>query len=220
MVLSLRDLCALGALAACMVGITPAVADETSCEQAAALAEQRLDIPRGLLAAIGHVESGNRPLAVNVNGLSVPFERPALAADAVKGMLQSGAFGARPRVDVGCFQINLGWHGAVFATIEMAFDPVMNGLAAAAYLRQLRGETGSWRGAVARYHAASSEGVRYAQDVFRFYERRLASSVITPHPSGIGAPKGWIAKMSAHGITVFEPASNPSSVRKALRTVG
>lgn len=179
---------------------TSAWAADMSCEQAASVVERTLDIPEGLLAAIARVESGNHPFAVNVNGLAVQFARRSLATDAVRTMLESGAMGQRPRVDVGCFQINLGWHPHAFSSVEDGFNPLSNGLAAGLLLRQLHLETHDWRKAVARYHAASQEGVRYAQTVFQRYERNDPSVTF---PESVHA--GWVKTASSYGITVYEP---------------
>src|SRR5690606_33844211 len=54
--------------------------------------------------------------------------------------------------DVGCMQINLQYHGRVFEDVEVALDPVHNVAYAAAWLKHLRGELGSWAHAVGRYH--------------------------------------------------------------------
>ncbi|NHN88605.1 transglycosylase SLT domain-containing protein [Acetobacter conturbans] len=185
-----------------------------SCEQAATIVERSLDIPAGLLAAIARVESNNHPLAVNVNGVAVPFSRQELAVDAVQTMLKSGAFGPRPHVDVGCFQVNLGWHSTAFASVEDSFDPLSNGLAAGFFLRQLHGAKGNWRDAVARYHAASREGDRYATHVFHKLEGGSGSE-----PAGVvraesvspaaGNGRDWVKTASGYGITVFEPVAKP-----------
>ncbi|MCH4090057.1 transglycosylase SLT domain-containing protein [Acetobacter sp.] len=185
---------------------------DMSCDRAAALVENSLDIPQGLLVAIARVESNNQPLAVNVNGLSVSFSRQDLAVDAVKTMLKSGAFGSRPHVDIGCFQINLGWHSDAFPSIEAGFDPVTNGLAAGLFLRNIHARTGSWHEAVARYHAASQAGSRYAEAVFRKYEGRSGQRATGYYtsPEGEVPPlqhdgRSWVKTASAYGITVFEP---------------
>ncbi|NHO33439.1 transglycosylase SLT domain-containing protein [Acetobacter fallax] len=199
----------------------PTMAAPMSCEQAATIVEHALDLPQGLLAIIGRVESGNHPLAVDVSGTPIQFARLDLAVDAVETMLHSGAFGARPHLDVGCFQINLGWHPDAFASVESSFDPLINGVAAGQLLRRLHVMTGDWHKAVARYHAASQEGARYASHVFRNYEalpkiQQSPIPVATLDPVSQSAPKTawrryagqlWIATATGHGITVFEPSS-------------
>lgn len=188
-------------------------ASDISCDKAASLVEHSLDIPQGLLVAIARVESNNRPLAVNVNGLTISFSRPELAVDAVRTMLKSHAFGPRPRVDIGCFQINLGWHSDAFPSIEAGFDPVTNGLAAGLFLREIHAKTGNWHEAVARYHTLLSQGGnRYAQAVFRKYEGssgQNATGYYTPSEGETSQlqhdGRNWVKTASGYGITVFEP---------------
>ncbi len=196
-----------------------------TCERAAAIVEHALDIPQGLLAAIGHVESGNHPLAVDVGGTPILFARVDFAVDAVQAMLHSGAFGARPRVDVGCFQINLGWHPKTFPSVESGFDPLINAAAAGQFLRSLHAVTGNWRSAVARYHAASEEGTRYASDVFRTYENlpgvlpvRIPGAGPMTRPERMAARRRyagqlWAAAASGYGLTVFEPVADLPGTR-------
>ena len=182
-----------------------AASADMSCEKAAAIVERSLDIPQGLLAAISRIESNNYPLAVNVNGLGVRFSRPEFAADAVQTMIHSGVMGARPKVDVGCFQINLGWHPEAFSSVEQSFDPLSNGLAAGLFLRKLHAETGDWQRAVARYHAASKEGDHYAASVFRKVEEGMGLLSSGDGQKSFANHEDWIKTVSAYGITVFEP---------------
>lgn len=72
-----------------------------------------------------------------------------------------------PRIlDVGCLQINLGYHPAAFRSLDEAFDPAANAAYAAHFLRGLRDETGSWPKAVAAYHSRRPvEGQRYLTQV-------------------------------------------------------
>lgn len=201
---------------ACLVlGLSVSAAQATqdmSCDEAASLVENSLDIPQGLLVAIARVESDNQPFAVNVNGLTVSFSRQDLAVDAVKTMLRSHAFGSRPHVDIGCFQINLGWHSDAFPSIEVGFDPVTNGLAAGLFLREIHAKTGNWHEAVARYHTASQAGARYAEAVFRKYEGRSGQKATGYYASPEGEAavlqhegRSWVKTASAYGVTVFEP---------------
>lgn len=200
-------------MACVAMGFSPGkaqAAPDMSCDRAASLVENSLDIPQGLLIAIARVESNNQPFAVNVNGLTVSFSRQELAVDAVKTMLKSGAFGRRPHVDIGCFQINLGWHSDAFPSIEAGFDPVTNGLAAGLFLREIHAKTGNWHDAVARYHAASQAGTRYAEAVFRKYEGHSGQKATGYYPAPEASllehdGRSWVKTASAYGITVFEP---------------
>ena len=69
-------------------------------------------------------------------------------------------------IDVGCFQMNLFYHPAAFASLEDAFDPVSNARAAAGFLRALQAAALGWPQAVGRYHSADpAQGIPYARSV-------------------------------------------------------
>ena len=72
--------------------------------------------------------------------------------------------------DVGCFQINLRWHGAAFASLEDAFDPDANAAYAARFLTELYQSEGSWPGAVAAYHSRTPDkAAGYLQKIERVW---------------------------------------------------
>jgi Transglycosylase SLT domain len=134
--------------------------DWTVCDRAAEVTEQRFGLPSGLLASIGLVESGRPdpqrqqvpwPWTVQAEGTGRFLPDAATAADAVADLQRRGV----TSIDVGCFQVNLYWHKGAFATLAEAFDPYANAAAAASFLLSLRGQSGSWDGAVAAYHSAT-----------------------------------------------------------------
>lgn len=135
------------------------LADNADCSGAIATAERSGDIPAGLLAAIGHVESGRPnpisgavqpwPWTIDVGGAGHFFATKAEAVTATQD-LQAHGVGS---IDVGCMQVNLAYHPAAFTTLAEAFDPLANALYAARFLRVLFGQTGDWRAAVAAYHS-------------------------------------------------------------------
>lgn len=191
-------------------------ASPLGCGEAADIVERSLDIPQGLLAAIAKVESGGNPFAVNVNGRALRFPSEAMASEAARVMSNPSAPGVRPKIDIGCFQIDLAWHPDAFVSVRAGFDPVINGIAAGLFLRRLHLLTGDWREAVARYHAASSEGARYALDVFRVYEgqgdphrtageRRGTEFAVVPQ-AGRSQRRRWISCLRGSGVTIFVPA--------------
>ncbi|WP_243429646.1 transglycosylase SLT domain-containing protein [Acetobacter sacchari] len=195
-------------------------ASPLGCGEAADIVERSLDIPQGLLRAIATVESDGDPLAVNVNGRALRFPNEAMASEAARVMSAPSALGARPKVDIGCFQIDLAWHPDAFANVRAGFDPVINGIAAGLFLRRLHALTGDWREAVARYHAASREGGRYALDVFRVYEgqgepRRADGAhygkdiAVVPQASR-SHRRGWVSCLRGSGVTIFVPAKRGS----------
>ncbi|GLS85197.1 hypothetical protein GCM10010873_01700 [Cypionkella aquatica] len=59
--------------------------------------------------------------------------------------------------DVGCFQINMHWHGKNFDSTEAMFDPEINARYAAEFLTELFVSEGGWPQAVAAYHSRSPE---------------------------------------------------------------
>ena len=123
------------------------------CGLAAQRAEQQAGLPPGLLQAIGEVESGGWPWAVGEAGAGRTFAAPA---DAIAWVQQRQAAGARS-IDVGCFQVNLMYHPAAFASLAEAFDPDSNARAAAAYLLALHARLPAWADVAAAYHSQTPD---------------------------------------------------------------
>jgi hypothetical protein len=155
-------LCA-GAIALA-VGLTgPANALETHeiCAQAIDQVETDASLPRELMTAISHVESGRWdarrealfawPWAVT-NGPDGQYFPTKGAAIAHVQKLQ--AKGIR-NIDVGCMQINLRYHPDAFADLDTALDPVANADYAAKLLQGLFDANKSWGEAIRRYHSAN-----------------------------------------------------------------
>ena len=103
----------------------------TDCEYLAAVAEEKKDLPAGLLSSISNVEAGRIignnpkrgwPWTVNHAGEGLFFENKFEAIKYVERYLKLGDV----NMDVGCMQISLKWHSDNFATLEQAFDPVVN----------------------------------------------------------------------------------------------
>jgi hypothetical protein len=134
---------------------------QEACAAAGSAAEQSAALPANLLLSIGMVESGRAdpltgqvqpwPWTVNADGAGHFF---ASKPDAVAFARLAESSGARD-VDVGCFQISLQHHPNAFASLDEAFDPAANANAAAAFLNQLKAQTGSWNAAIAAYHSAA-----------------------------------------------------------------
>ena len=134
-----------------------------SCSNAAAHAEQNLMLPAGLLNSIGLVETGNQPWSVNVDGVGHSFSSAGDAVNFVRSVSLSGAH----YVDVGCFQIDLLYHPDAFTSLESAFDPVSNAMAAGRFLLSLNQTTSSWFQAVGRFHSSIPLlAVSYARRVY------------------------------------------------------
>jgi len=91
--------------------------------------------------------------------------RSALAH--VEGLRAQGA----RNLDIGCFQINLRWHGHAFASVDQMFDPLQNTRYAAQFLTELRREFGDWDEAVAAFHSRTPRlAARYMERYRRIHE--------------------------------------------------
>ena len=129
------------------------------CFVAAAAAERKFRTPSASLQAITLVETGRRmngewvpwPWTINVDGKGRFFD------DAITAMIAAEEAAARgSSVDVGCFQVNLRWHGHKRNAASL-FDPLAGAAYAASYLKELRGEAGSWQGAAGMYHSRDTK---------------------------------------------------------------
>lgn len=159
---------ALLLLAALCPAYAAATEPGSSCLDAATAAERAWTLPPDLIGAIGRVESGRIdratsrlipwPWTVNADGHGSYFDSLAEAVGYVRALQSRGV----RIIDVGCFQIDLFYHPAAFASLEQAFDPAANANYAARFLTVLRSQTGSWPAAIAGYHSgATMEGTAY-----------------------------------------------------------
>jgi hypothetical protein len=146
------------------------------CKDAIQKAETRYSLPRGLLLAIGRVETGRAdsvtgqiepwPWSVQAEGKGYLFDSKPEAVRWVADALAKGI----KSIDTGCLQVNLLFHPYAFSSLEQAFDPPVNVDYAARFLLQLHASTGDWYRAIGFYN--SQEPVRsaaYQQRVRRFY---------------------------------------------------
>jgi Transglycosylase SLT domain len=188
----------------------PVQSTTSDCIAAVAAAERSADIPSGLLEAIGQIESGRAssidgtvqpwPWTINAGGAGYFF------ATKMEAVAAAAAWQARgvASIDVGCMQVNLAYHPTAFASLENAFDPVANAAYAAAFLRQLFTQTGSWPAAVAAYHSQTLQvGAAYQSKVL---------AVWTPSeqtwPSGDSRPpEANPANWTGAGLRNTEPSS-------------
>lgn len=189
---------------ATLPGLAYAGAGE-ACRDQAAIVEHAAGIPPGLLLAIGKRESGRWdaqtggvlpwPWTVNREGEDHIFE---LRDEAVAYVAAAQREGSRS-IDVGCFQINLMYHPAAFATLEEAFDPTANAAYAARFLIELHDRAGNWETAVADYHSATPWlGTPYREAVFATWHG-LAEPAAPVIRQAIGPARGvpgirvWVA---------------------------
>ncbi len=177
-----RALC-LAALLVAGFAAPAAAATAEDCGALAAWLERAEDIPPGLLQAVALAESGrthptygdSRPWPWTVRSGVDSFYLPSKEA-ALRKVRELRAAG-RSNIDVGCMQINLGYHPTAFASLDEAFDPRRNVAYAAGFLKALRAETRSWAKATGRYHSGDADrGQAYRARVWRLWRdlRRAA----------------------------------------------
>ncbi len=152
-----------------------------SCLDEIAKAEQRYQLPAGLLLSMALVESGRRdpasglltpwPWTINAEGVGHFYETAGDAArDTAKFLAQDDGY-----VDVGCMQVDLYHHPHAFQTLRAAFDPETNVDYAAHYLMDLHKAQVSWTSAIAAYHAGvadSDDGAAYLARVLYFWKEK------------------------------------------------
>lgn len=146
-----------------------AVAALCTAPMAAIEVEHR--IPVQLLEAIGMVESGRWdeaakrtrpwPWTVYSEGRGHRLATKAEAIAMVEGLRARGV----RNIDIGCMQINFGYHGKHFASLDEMFEPAANIGYAATFLASLKQRRRSWSQAVRFYHSATPEHAR------PYYER-------------------------------------------------
>ncbi len=203
-------------------GASPAPLD---CRTAAAASEQAAGLPPGLLLAIGQVESGRFepatgrvdpwPWATNHAGEGHYF---ASAQEAIAWVTAQRAAGIQS-IDVGCFQVNLQYHPDAFASLDEAFDPAANARYAAAFLNQLRGQSGSWPAAVALYHSAEPiEGQRYSSQVLAAWHDGLVIAGV-PFVGDVRPASPVVVRVSAMAAAVRVVLPDWAIVHSSLAAV-
>lgn len=179
------------------------------CLRAADAAAAATGVPAPWLRAILLAETGQRrggqlrpwPWALNTGGTGhwLPDRAAALAA-----LHQQIAAGQR-NVDIGCFQINLHWHGAAFATPAAMLDPADNALHAARFLKQLHGETRDWHIAAGHYHSRTPA-------LAAAYRERLARLMPAAVQAAAAPPAGPVPLISGLAAAAQPVAAAPGSL--------
>jgi hypothetical protein len=128
-----------------------------ACDLAAATAAKRSGVPIDLLLAITRVETGLGgsspwPWTINADGRGNRYDTKDAAVLAATDHLTDGT----NSFDVGCFQLNMRWHGENFADLSDMFDPTLNADYAANFLMSLYSESGDWAAAVSAYHSRTT----------------------------------------------------------------
>lgn len=178
---------------------------EVACLRALQGAEQKSEIPRNYLTALGFTEAGKRldnggltvwPWTVNVEGKGFWFATRNKAIAFVKAQQDQGV----RSIDVGCMQINLRWHPDAFRTLEDAFNPASNVAYAVDFLTRLRSESNSWSGAIGKYHSRDAKLARaYTERVMA--NRRFSSALRELARSAIGLSGSGPAHSGGGGIS-------------------
>ena len=145
-----------------------------ACDAAAAEASHRTGVPLKILKAVTRTETGRSrngqiapwPWTINVEGKGFWLGSKSEATDFVQKSLNSG----KTLVDVGCFQINIHWHGEQFLSVDDMLDPTRNAVYAARFLKQLFDETGNWKQAVGKFHSRTpAHANRYLERFNRIF---------------------------------------------------
>lgn len=139
--------------------------------------ENQYNIPVNLLRTIAIAESGRYhselkkvlpwPWTVNQGGKAYYFKNRNDALVAVRSMIEQGI----TNIDVGCMQINLGYHAHNFKNLDHAFDPQHNINFAAKLLKSHYGEFSNWKNAIMAYHSRSDIGKDYYNRVIEIWKK-------------------------------------------------
>ncbi len=167
------------------------------CGTIAGETERAEGIPPGLVRAVALVESGRwlpedrrtQAWPWTVTAGPETFYLPSKRA-ALRKVQQLRASG-RSNIDVGCMQVNLGYHGDAFASLDEALDPATNIAYGAKFLKRLRIETRSWARATARYHSSDPDrGQAYRAKVYRRWQELRHARLARPAPVRVAGGDG------------------------------
>lgn len=187
--LPVDSLPALDAPALTAAGGSPRAA----CLAAARRAEQLHGLPEGLLVAVALSESGLHAHALNIRGRAY-FPDDAETARAM--LARAGGRGM-----AGCVQVNAGVHARGSAwplDAERATDW------AGALLARAHAETGSWTGALARFHGGSPAGTRRV--ICRVRAKLEVTAPGSPVLEEVGCGRGIDIRVVRSGATMLEIA--------------
>lgn len=140
--------------------------------------EKVYNIPTYLLSAISVTETGRYyapfklkipwPWSINNRGKSYFFDTKEEAILKVMELQEKG----ETNIDVGCMQINLGYHFKNFKNLDDIFDPENNVAYAAKYLRSNYSKSQDWDKATHHYHSQNPKyGVPYTLTVMNNWDK-------------------------------------------------
>ncbi|SFC66169.1 transglycosylase SLT domain-containing protein [Tropicimonas isoalkanivorans] len=175
--------------------------DEDVCLRWAEIVAADSGVPAEVMKAIATLESGRKingsvrpwPWTVQSRGKGHWLDTSQSAVDLVDSLLRSGT----DNVDVGCFQLNVRWHGKNFPSLNAMFRPEDNARYAASFLRDLYREFGSWETAASAYHSRTPE-------LAAKYRSKL---------------KPILARYGGRGNEAVSPQSNPVPAAAAAHVV-
>jgi hypothetical protein len=166
------------------------------CQKYIEEAAKKTGVLPEILWAVAKTESnlGNRPWpwTVNVRGKGYYFSDKLSAKKFLKSLPEKLKY----KVDVGCMQLNWGYHGKEFSHLSTMLNPRANVIYAAYFLRDLYKESGQWAKAVASYHSRKwRHGGQYANHVAHLVkdyikEPSLKSLDLKPFPFSHPSYKG------------------------------
>ena len=149
-------------LSSAQVGASPHYYCRKYIEEAA----RKTGVLPEILWAVAKTESnfkgGPWPWTINVKGKGYYFADKLSAKRFLKTLPEKIQY----KVDVGCMQLNWGYHGKAFPHLTKMLNPRINIIYAAYFLRELYMETGQWSKAIANYHSRKwHRGGQYANHV-------------------------------------------------------
>ena len=150
-----------------------------TCQKEINIIEKQIDIPKGLLTAIGKTESGRFkndktvviwPWTINTGKKSLFFDNKIQMKNFVINEIKKENY----NLDVGCMQINLKWHRSKFKNILDVLDPMVNVSYATSFLYELHSNFGNWDEAIKRYHSSKpKKHLKYHQKVLAHWNSNI-----------------------------------------------
>jgi hypothetical protein len=193
----------------------------TACDAATRQEERQNRIPARLLYAIATVESGRWdsetgasfawPWTVTARGEGKFYPSREAAIRAVQALQREGV----TNIDVGCMQINLGYHPDAFESLQNAFDPATNVAYAATFLNDLRKDKRSWSQAVRFYHSSDFERqTKYGDKVYTAWgEIRVRDRLAQLEKRRILAAERRARRVERNQVAVQEETEGNASAR-------
>jgi hypothetical protein len=191
------------------------------CERWASVAAAEHDVPEALILGIARAETGRTaegtlrpwPWTVNAAGQGRWFA----TRDEARAFATAQRAAGVKQIDLGCFQLNLRWHGRAFGSFDDMLDPARNARYAARFLAALRVETGNWTRAAGAFHSRTPERARA-------YLARLSRLIAGPHgrpdlrtssrvPPRILSPDTGRLALAPQGMGSLVPLPDAASAR-------